>query len=95
MYSLKELLEVGDYSRVTTTQTSIDPETGKISWDVSYKPDFNVIFKKLDDAIKSIQSVESEEKIKDPIIDKNVRELKAIRRSLENRVMEKYPEYLK
>jgi len=95
MYSLKKLLEIGSYTNITSTKTGVDPETGKISWDVSYKPDFNSIFKKLDEVIKNIKSAEEDEHIKDPIIEKNIRGLKAIRRSLEERILEKYPEFLK
>ena len=95
MYSLKQLLEIGDYSAATTTQTGVDPETGKISWDVSYKPDFNIIFKKLDEVIDNIKKAEIDEQIKDPIIEQNIKALKAVRRSLQARVMEKYPEFLK
>lgn len=95
MYSLKKLLEIGDYTAATTTQTAVDPETGKISWDVTYKPDFNRILKKLDEVIKNIQQAEIDEHIKDPILEKNLRELKAIRRSIYDRLLEKYPEFLK
>jgi len=95
MYSLKQLLEIGDYSAATTTQTGVDPETGKISWDVSYKPDFNRIFKKLDEVIENIKKAETDEHIKDPVIEQSLRALKAAKRSLETRIMEKYPEFLK
>lgn len=95
MYSLKSLLEIGDYSSAITTQTGIDPETGKISWDVSYKPDFNLIFKKLDEVIKNIQQAESDEHIKDPVIEQSLRALKAAKKSMEARIMDKYPEFLK
>ena len=95
MYSLKQLLEIGDYSAATTTQTGVDPETGKISWEVSYNPDFNRIFKKLDEVIDNIKKAQVDERIKDTIIEQNIKALKAVRRSLEKRVMEKYPEFLK
>ena len=95
MHSLKQLLEIGDYTAATTKQTAVDPETGKISWDVSYKPDFNLIFKKLDEVIKNIQDAERDEHISDPIIKQSLRSLKTTRRTLENRIIEKYPEFLK
>ena len=28
-----------------TTQTDIDPETGTISWDITYKPDYALMYK--------------------------------------------------
>lgn len=95
MYSLKQLLEIGDYSAATTTRTAVDPETGKISWDVSYKPDFNVILKKLDEVIKNIQAAEKDEHISDPVLNQSLKSLKATRRTIENRILEKYPEFLK
>jgi hypothetical protein len=95
MYSLKQLLEIGDYTAVTTKQTSVDPETGKISWDVSYKPNFNTIFKKLAEVIDNIKKAEMDEHIKDPVIEQSVRALKAAKKQLESRIMEKYPEFLK
>jgi hypothetical protein len=95
MHSLKQLLEIGDYTAATTVQTGVDPETGKISWDVSYKPDFNIIFKKLDEVIKNIQQAEADEHIKDPVIEQSLKALKAARKSMESRIMDKYPEFLK
>ena len=95
MYSLKQLLEIGDYSAITTTKTGVDPETGKISWDVSYNPDFNRIFKKLQEVIDNIKQAEIDEHIKDPVIEQSLRALKAAKKSLEARIMEKYPEFLK
>lgn len=95
MYSLKSLLEVGDYSAFTTKQTGIDPETGKISWDVEYYPDFSAIFKKLDDVIRNIQSAEKDEHINDPIINQSIKALKATKKALEIRIQDKYPQYIK
>ena len=95
MYKLKELLEIGDYSAASTKQTEIDPETGKISWDVSYKPDFTLILKKLDEVIKNIQDAEDDEHISDPIINQSIRSLKTTKKTLESRILEKYPEFLK
>ena len=95
MHSLKTLLEMGDYTSATTKQTSINPETGKISWDVSYTPNFNLIFKKLDEVIKNIQSAEKDEKMSDPVINQSIRTLKATKKALQDRIMEKYPNFLK
>lgn len=95
MYKLLDLLEIGDYTAATTTKTGVDPETGKISWDVKYKPDFNIIFKKLDDVIHNIQQAEKDEKISDPVINQSLRTLKSTRKILEDRILEKYPDYLK
>ena len=48
-YKLKEL-EVGDveYNKGTkSTVTDIDPETGRITWDIEQTPDFTSVFKNL------------------------------------------------
>ena len=95
MYNLKQLLELGDYSAATTKQTAVDPETGKISWDVSYKPDFTRILKKLDEVIKNIQDAEKDEHISDPILNQSLKSLKTTKKTIENRILEKYPEFLK
>ena len=95
MQSLKQLLEIGDYTSASTTQTGVDPETGKISWDVSYKPNFTLILKKLDEVIKNIQDAEKDEHISDPILNQSLRSLKTSRKTIESRIIEKYPEFLK
>jgi hypothetical protein len=95
MHSLTQLLELGDYSAATTTQTAVDPDTGKISWDVSYKPDFNLILNKLDEVIKNIQQAEKDEHISDPILNQSLKSLKTTRKTIESRIIEKYPEFLK
>ena len=54
-YKLKEL-EVGDveYSKGTkSTVTDIDPETGRITWDIEQTPDFTSVFKNLKTLNKS------------------------------------------
>ena len=48
-YKLKEL-EVGDvdYNKGTkSTVTDIDPETGRITWDIQEVPDFESVFRNL------------------------------------------------
>lgn len=95
MYKLIDLLEIGDYTAATTTQTDVNPETGKITWDVKYKPDFNVIFKKLDDIIHNIQDAEDDEHLSDPVINQSIKALKAAKKAMQDRVLEKYPEFLK
>ena len=95
MHSLIQLLELGNYSAARTTQTDVNPETGKISWDVSYKPDFTLILKKLDEVIKNIQAAEKDEHISDPVLNQSLKSLKTTKRTIENRILEKYPEFLK
>lgn len=38
-----------------TTQTDIDPETGTVSWDVTYKPNFGLIYKSFRDLNKEFK----------------------------------------
>jgi len=38
-----------------TTQTDVDPETGTISWDVTYKPNFGLIYKAFKDLNKEFK----------------------------------------
>ena len=61
IYNIKEstFLKEQDF---TTKQTSIDPETGKISWDVDYKTDFNRTYKEIDEAVKRLQDLVAQEK---------------------------------
>ena len=76
IYNIKEstFLKEQDF---TTKQTNIDPETGKISWDVDYKTDFNRTYKEIDEAVKRLQDLVAQER--DPeakellIMDKNLR----------------------
>jgi hypothetical protein len=51
--------------------------------------------KKLQDVIDNIKKAEADEHIKDPVIEQSLRALKAAKKSLETRIMEKYPEFLK
>jgi hypothetical protein len=95
MHSLTHLLEIGDYSKAITKQTGVDPETGKISWDVSYVPNFDEILKKLDSVIRDIQEAEKEAGISDQVINKSLLALKATKKAIKDRVELKYPEYIK
>lgn len=95
MHSLTRLLEIGDYTKAITTQTDIDPETGKISWDVSYAPNFDEILKKLDSVIHDIQQAEKEAGISDQVISKSLLALRAAKKAIKDRIELKYPEFIK
>ena len=61
IYNIKEstFLKEQDF---TTKQTSVDPETGRISWDVDYKTDFDRTYKEIDEAVKRLQDLVAQEK---------------------------------
>jgi hypothetical protein len=53
-------VKVGDIQKtsgVTTRVSDINPETGKLSWDVSYEVDPEQVYKKLDDLSDFLKSV--------------------------------------
>ena len=57
MVSLKDIYNVKESTFIrlneqdfTTKQTSVDPETGKVSWDIEYKTDFDRTYKEIDEA---------------------------------------------
>ena len=69
MVSLKDIYNVKESTFIslnekdfTTKQTSIDPETGRISWDVDYKTDFDRTYKEIDEAVKRLQDLVAQEK---------------------------------
>lgn len=95
MQSLKTLLEIGDYTTAITKKTGEDPETGKISWDVSYSPNFTLILKKIDEVIHNIQDAQKDEKISDPVINQSIKALKATKKALQDRIIQNYPNFLK
>ena len=78
IYNIKEstFLKEQDF---TTKQTSVDPETGKISWDVDYKTDFNRTYKEIDEAVKRLQDLVAQEK------DPEARELLMMAKNLRNK----------
>ena len=78
IYNIKEstFLKEQDF---TTKQTSVDPETGKISWDVDYKTDFDRTYKEIDEAVKRLQDLVAQEK------DPEARELLMMAKNLRNK----------
>lgn len=45
-------------SGITTKLTDIDPETGKLTWDVKYEVDPEILYGKLDDLVKYLSKAE-------------------------------------
>ena len=78
IYNIKEstFLKEQDF---TTKQTNVDPETGRISWDVDYKTDFNRTYKEIDEAVKRLQDLVAQEK------DPEARELLMMAKNLRNK----------
>ena len=78
IYNIKEstFLNEQDFS---TKQTSVDPETGKISWDVDYKTDFDRTYKEIDEAVQRLQDLVAQEK------DPEARELLIMAKNLRNK----------
>ena len=61
IYNIKESTFLNEQD-FTTKQTSVDPETGKISWDVDYKTDFDRTYKEIDEAVQRLQDLVAQEK---------------------------------
>ena len=62
--------EIDPETGVKTTLQSIDPETGKLSWDVDYKADPQFVYNKLSQLVDYMKDVDSNSefgKIKDII----------------------------
>ena len=78
IYNIKEstFLKEQDF---TTKQTNIDPETGRISWDVDYKTDFDRTYKEIDEAVKRLQDLVSQEE------DQEARKLLIMAKNLRNK----------
>ena len=78
IYNIKESTFLNEQD-FTTKQTSVDPETGKISWDVDYKTDFDRTYKEIDEAVKRLQDLVAQEK------DPEARELLMMAKNLRNK----------
>ena len=78
IYNIKEstFLKEQDF---TTKQTNVDPETGRISWDVDYKTDFDRTYTEIDEAVKRLQDLVAQEK------DPEARELLMMAKNLRNK----------
>ena len=94
MKKLKDLLEMTG-TEFTTTQTSFDPETGKISWDVEYSPDFSEILEELNNLIVSLDKTVKKHSIKDKEITTSLKALRSVKSTLLKTLQAKYPEYIK
>ena len=89
------LLELAQSTNFKTTKADTDPETGKISWDVQYYPDFPIIFEDFDKLINDLKEADSMAKIDDPVFNKCIGALKSTRIILHRRITDKFPQLLK
>ena len=78
IYNIKESTFLNEQD-FTTKQTSVDPETGRISWDVDYKTDFDRTYKEIDEAVQRLQDLVAQEK------DPEARELLMMAKNLRNK----------
>ena len=94
-YKLKEL-EIGDveYSKGTkSTVTDIDPETGRITWDIENTPDFTSVFRNLKKSKEFMDSlVRNKDTRSDSTMLKLQQELTKIFNELRTHVRKNYPE---
>lgn len=49
--------DVDEKGGIKTTVTNIDPETGQITWDVEYTPDFQKVFKEVSDLLETAKDI--------------------------------------
>ena len=94
-YKLKEL-KIGDveYSKGTkSTVTDIDPETGRITWDIEDTPDFTSVFRNLKKSKEFMDSLVRNKALRsDSIMLKLQQELTKIFNELRTHVRKNYPE---
>lgn len=94
MIKLTKILEnVG--TGFKTTKTDVDPDTGKISWDVEYFPDFSEILENYNKLINDLDGTIKKHGIKDAAIFASLKNLKSSKAILLKTLQAKYPEYIK
>jgi hypothetical protein len=75
------------------TVTDIDPETGRISWDVEYVPAFDSVYKEFDDLRKVIAKLD--QKTDDKVVDDIAAKIKAEFNRYRTHIRKNYPEAYK
>ncbi len=91
---LKNLFELVG-TKIITKQTSIDPNTGKISWDVEYEPDFTDVLNSFNTLIEDLDNTIKKHGIRDASIITSLKALRATKSALLKTLQSKYPEYIK
>lgn len=94
-YKLKEL-EVGDveYNKGTkSTVTDIDPETGRITWDIQEVPDFDSVFRNLKKAKEFMDKLSRNKEFRqDSVMQQIQKDLTKSFNELRTHVRKNYPE---
>ena len=88
--------EVGDVKvskGVKYTVTDIDPQTGKISWDIDYVPAFDSVYKEFDDLRKVIAKLD--QKTDDKVVDDIAAKIKSEFNRYRTHIRKNYPEAYK
>ena len=75
------------------TVTDIDPETGRISWDVEYVPAFDSVYKEFDDLRKVIAKLDK--KTDDQVVDDIAAKIKSEFNRYRTHIRKNYPEAYK
>ena len=78
---------------IKSTLKDIDPETGKISWDIEYVPAFDSVFKEFDSLRKIMAKLDI--KVNDPIIDDIALNIKKEFNRYRTYIRKNYPEIYK
>jgi hypothetical protein len=95
MYSIKQLLEIHDPISVSTSKTSEDPETGRITWDVQYNIDFQNVLDDMQDLVVGLQKAAAQTNTKDETIIKSIEAIKKIKTALIRHIHKNYPGTIK
>ena len=91
-----EEIMVGDTKTekgVKYTVSDVDPETGKISWDIDYVPAFDSVYKEFDDLRKVIAQLD--QKTDDAVVDDIAARIKAEFNRYRTHIRKNYPEAYK
>lgn len=95
MFKLIDLLEISADTGFTTKQTAVDPETGKISWDVEYYADFSEVMQNLDRDIRDLQNAIKKSSLRDRDVEMSLKAMKLAKQKMIQTLRNKYPEYIK
>jgi len=91
-----EEIEIGDTKTekgVKYTVSDIDPQTGRISWDIDYVPAFDSVYKEFDDLRKVIAKLD--QKTDDEVVDDIAAKIKAEFNRYRTHIRKNYPEAYK
>ena len=78
---------------VKYTVSNVDPETGKISWDIDYVPAFDSVYKEFDDLRKVIAKLD--QKTDDEVVDDIAAKIKSEFNRYRTHIRKNYPEAYK